>query len=205
MKKLATLFTLMAGVGLSFGQGVIHNPGVVSFQNTETGGGNHKVYIDVVGGQLMVGTQYAAELYYMNTTTSALTPLPSTISRFKPSTTSAPGTWNGPSAAQALPAGYGGVDVFDDGSGETGDLFPVILAVRVWNLDMFPSWEAAQAGTGKGDSGQFTYTQRSSVPASPTDIQMLTQKAFVAVVPEPSAIALGVLGVAGLLLIRRRK
>src|SRR6185369_14509568 len=207
MKKAAILFTVMAGGGLAFGQGVIHNPGIVSFQNTETTGGNHRVYIDCVGGTPLVGTQYAAELYYLNTTTSALTPIPSSASRFKASTTTAPGTWTGPAAAIPLPAGYGGVDVFDDGSGEEGTFYPVILAVRTWNLDLSPNWEAAVAGTGKSDSGQFTYTQRASLPPSPADIQMVTQKAVVVTLscPEPSAMVFSALGMAGLLLLRRRK
>jgi len=219
MKKITTLFTLMAGASLAFGQAnIIHNPGAISYQNSITGGGNHKVYKDVVNtvtGTLLLGNGtlngYVAELYYLNTTTSSLTPITSSISPFKASTTSQPGTWNGPVATVDLPAGYGGVDVFDDGSGEAGSggpldtgLYPTVLAVRVWDKSLFATYELAKGNGLTGDSGNFTYTQRFTVPANPNDTAMLTQKAF-ALVPEPSAIALSVLGVAGLLLIRRRK
>jgi hypothetical protein len=51
----------------------------------------------------------------------------------------------------------------------------------------------------------FPYTQAISVPIpSPTDTLMVNMRAF-AVVPEPSTIALGVLGLGALLLFRRRK
>ena len=128
MKKLVTLATLMTGVGLALGQPIIHNPGAVSFQNTEgtkaAGVPGHLV-TNGVTGQLLLGTQFMAELYYLDTTANSLVPIPSTISLFKSTTaTTLQGTWNGPANATGLPAGYGGVDVQDDGFGgfaEVGD------------------------------------------------------------------------------------
>jgi hypothetical protein len=205
MKKLATLLALMAGVGLTYGQGTIHNPGAVSFQNTETAGGNHRV-TNGATGLALTGTNFKAELYYMDTDLNSLIPIPASISSFKGTTTGAPGTWQGPSASINLPATYnaggtlGGVDVFDNGDGETGQFYPVGLCVRVWDSAFGATFEAA---TGmKGQSIVFTYTQRSTGVVA--DFQMVTQPAFT-VVPEPSAIALSIIGVAGLLLIRRRK
>jgi len=207
MKKLATLLTLMTGVGFAFGQNVIHQPGLVSFQNTESGkSGVTGHLITNFNGTTrtpLIGTQYMAELYYLDTTSSSLVAIPSTISPFKASTTSAPGTWNGPAANVALPAGYGGVDYFDDGTGETGDFYPTTLAVRIWDSTTGATWENAATRTA---TANFVYIQHFSVPTAPTDTQMLTQgQATITTVPEPSAIALSILGVAGLLLIRRRK
>jgi hypothetical protein len=54
-------------------------------------------------------------------------------------------------------------------------------------------------------ANEFNYTMAVSTPiASPTDTLMVNMRAF-AVVPEPSTIALGVLGLGALLLFRRRK
>jgi len=216
MKKLATLLTLMAGVGLTFGQTVIHNPGLVSFQNTETqkqGVSGHLITnFNGSTRTLLVGTQYAAELYYMDTTSNSLQPIPATLSQFRLSTTSSPGTWNGPTPNIPLPVGYGGVDYFEDGSGEVGggDLtqpgyYPVILAVRIWDTTLGATWEATPIAN-RTSTANFTYTQRFSVPNATSDTQMITQgPATITTVPEPSAIALSIIGVAGLLLIRRRK
>jgi len=218
MKKLATLLTLMAGVGFAFGQNVIHNPGLVSFQNTETqkqGVSGHLVTnFNGSTRTLLVGTQYAAELYYMDTTSNSLQPIPASLSQFRLSTTSSPGTWNGPAVNVPLPAGYGGVDYFEDGSGEVGggDLtapgyYPIILAVRIWDTTGpgGTSWETSLAAN-RTATANFTYTQRFSVPSATSDTQMITQgPATITTVPEPSAIALSIIGVAGLLLIRRRK
>jgi len=209
MKKLTTLLALMAGAGLAYSQTIIHNPGVVSFQNTEsakTGVASHLV-TNGVDHLLMTGVNYQAELYYLDTTSNSLQPIPSSISPFKASTTAAPGTWNG--KLVQLPAGYGGVDLLDDGVTEAGDgsgtgdgYYPVTLAVRVWDINSGVSWETA---TFRGNSANFQYIQRfSAAPPPPGDTQMLRQPGF-QVVPEPSAIALSIIGVAGLLLIRRRK
>src|SRR6185369_4727134 len=139
---LASMLVLAAGIGRAAAQGAIHNPGVVTFQNTETAGANHKVY-QFPGGEFLVGTQWVAELYYLDTGTGSLNPIVASISHFKTSTTTAPGTWSGPPVPVNLPLGYGGVDVFDDGSGETGDFYPVTLAVRVWDSSRFSTYEAA--------------------------------------------------------------
>jgi len=227
MKKLAILTTLMAGVGLSFGQAT-YQAGSVSFVNNEAGkapGVTSHLITNGTTGQLLLGTNFVAELYYMNTTSSSLVPIASTISSFKSTTaTSLKGTWNGPSQVTPLPVGYGGVDVVDDGAGgliEAGDaslinysattasgaapagFYPVQMTVRVWDTFTGSSFETA---TGlRGESPLFWYIQRfTASPPPTTDSTMIAQKGF-AVVPEPSAIALSIIGVAGLLLIRRRK
>src|SRR5260221_3159904 len=110
MKKLATLLTLMAGVGFAFGQNVVHQGGLVSFQNTETqkqGVTGHLVTnFNASAGTrtLLVGVNYEAELYYMDTTGSMIQ-VPSSIPPFKATTTSSPGTCTGPNGNVQLPSG----------------------------------------------------------------------------------------------------
>jgi hypothetical protein len=185
MKKLVTLLTLMAGASLGLSQGNVNFNDNVNLP----AGFDHKVYSDVVGGTKLVGTNWVAELY-SGADASSLAPIASSISKFRVTSTSQPGTWNGKSIALA----GGGVGV------------PMTLDVKVWDITQFATYEAAVAGGGiTGDSGAYIYTQLSSTPPDAVgDVAMKNQPAF-ALVPEPSAIALSVMGVAGLLLIRRRK
>jgi hypothetical protein len=209
MKKLATLAALMAGMGLSFGQAVVHNPGQVGFWNSESAKITGHLVTNLSTGTPLIGAQYLAELYYADSVTAALIPLPASIQPFRASTTTAPGTWNVISVN--LPAGYGGVDIFDDGSGEVGDgsgngtgYYPVNLQVRIWDSTGGLTYDNAQF---KANSAMYSYSQRFTPPSGTlNDLNMVRQPFFgIVTVPEPSAIALGILGVAGLLLIRRRK
>src|SRR5438045_9746316 len=113
MKSLATLLIWMAGLGFALGQG-----SVVYFNNTFLTTGDHKVYFDFVGnGAGLVGTNYVAELYYVDPATSSLTPFADSISKFRRTTTISPGIWLGKSVT--LPIGGVGV--------------PITLNVRVWD------------------------------------------------------------------------
>jgi len=66
--------------------------------------------------------------------------------------------------------------------------------------------EAAQAaGKGWGQSATFTFKDALSAPPAPGDIVMANFTGFsITQIPEPSTIALGALGVAGLLFFRRK-
>jgi len=73
------------------------------------------------------------------------------------------------------------------------------LQIRVYD----PTGNELQVSSGVNT---IPYTQAQSVPPSPTDTLMVNLRAFSVVpVPEPSTVALGVLGLGALLLFRRRK
>jgi hypothetical protein len=77
------------------------------------------------------------------------------------------------------------------------------LQVRVWDSAKFQTFEAAVAGNEYGASAPFNYTVPSA--GSPPDAYYLDGLRAFAVIPEPSTIALGILGAASLLFLRRRK
>ena len=80
------------------------------------------------------------------------------------------------------------------------------MQVRVWDHTRFVTYADAVAGGGvTGESLRFTYTTSSSPTPPPSDLVLLNLRAFALNVPEPSTIALGVLGLGSLLLFRRRK
>jgi len=141
-----------------------------------------------------------AELY-VGTSAGSLSPVTDSISRFRGSTTTNPGRWGNANLANISndPVTMPGIL-----SGQT-----VFMQVAVWDYD-------ANGGAGnvnntygnatgaKGASLVFTY----KVPAlgdPPPTFVMENLGGFALAVPEPSAIALGLMGVAGLLFIRRRK
>jgi len=78
------------------------------------------------------------------------------------------------------------------------------LQVRVWDSAKFASFDAALAGGEYGRSDAFDYKAPVAGELNPGAYLMDGLKAF-AVVPEPSTIALGLLGAASLLVLRRRK
>jgi MYXO-CTERM domain-containing protein len=77
---------------------------------------------------------------------------------------------------------------------------PIALQVRVWSTASGNSWETA---TVKGQSTVVTFTP-GTPPATAPNITALNGQT-ITLVPEPSSIALGLLGLGALALIRRRK
>jgi MYXO-CTERM domain-containing protein len=136
---------------------------------------------------LASGAAYAAQLYWGAAGTTDSSTL--TINGVSGS----PATFG--TAAQA---GYftGGSRIITGASGGT----TVTLQVRAWATATGSSWDTA---TIRGESNLIQYTLATS-PATPNN--MVGLQAFnVAPVPEPSAIALGLLGLGAVALIRRRK
>src|SRR5262249_7072711 len=103
------------------------------------------VYLGQVGAEKLVGTNYAAALYYAPLGSSELVLLPDAIRLFRDPTTTMPGTWNTfPRTLVFFP---------DVAVGQT-----TTMEVRVWDIQQFSSWETAVAGGGvHGESGAFSY------------------------------------------------
>ena len=150
-----------------------------------------------MNGALLVGTNYWAQLYYGSANASEMelisvsqAPVP-----FRSSTTSVPGTWN--ASADRIRT----LEGFPAGSAVT-------LQVRVWDATVGSSWEQAMSqgfgGTQYGASNPFQYFVQVEGCQPVTCYYMDNLRGFM-LVPEPSVIALAVLGAGGLLLLRRRK
>jgi hypothetical protein len=198
MKKLIlAMAALVACAQAAFSQGV------VSFANTGTFAttADRAIYIGQVGGVKLTGTNYVAALYW-GRTADALNDyavraigtdetLDRAVGAFRAvdPTSGAAGTWSGGTR-------------FFIGAVTGNQLF---LQVRVWDLAKGQTYDSSAAAGGLvGVSDPFPY-----LVASPTDApgqKIDNFRAFaVNVVPEPSTIALAVLGLGSLLLFRRKK
>jgi len=192
MKKLLTILALAASAAASFGQGTI------TFQNNGAIFGDpvgvivdRKVYLGGIGnGPGLTGTNYAAQLWY--DTGTGLREVQGATRLFRVPTTTLPGTWN---TAPAAGVTFIGLD-----AGATAQ-----LQIRVWDIQKFATYAAAVAAGGEvGHSELFGYTV--PLPGSAaSDFTLKGLRAFAVIVPEPSTIALGVLGLGSLLLFRRKK
>jgi len=184
MRKLIALFAVTVVAASALAQGT------VSFNNNSAFATVADRLVRLPGGAGLVGQNYVAQLFYgpQGSTVGSLTAVSATPALFRVATTTSPGTWSG--GTRTL-----------DGIVASAT---AVLQVRVWDNILFPAgYAAAVAGGGvAGASDLFNYT----VPAAgspPAAFFMENFRGFT--VPEPSTIALGVLGVAGLLFIRRRK
>jgi hypothetical protein len=154
--------------------------GTVNFANTSTTG-----LITYNGANAAVGSLTVGLYYGVAGTTD-----PATLTLIKTTGIAAPGRYLGGTATATSSAG-GSAAVFE---------------VRAW-AGASVSYEAAvAAGADSGRSGLFNVAVLGNPTGTPpTPAATLGAPAFtVAVVPEPSTIALGLLGL-GALLIRRRK
>jgi len=195
MRKLIALFAVTVVAASALAQGT------VSFNNNSAFAtvADRLVRNTLVsGGASLVGTDFVAQLYFgsQGTAPGSMNPAWGIVggnpavaapSLFRVVTTGSPGTWSG------------GTRTLNGIASGTAT-----LQVRVWNLAAFPTYDAAVTGAGvRGASAVFDYT----IPAAgspPAAFFMENMRGFT-LVPEPSTIALGLLGVAGLLFIRRRK
>jgi hypothetical protein len=155
-------------------------------------------------GAPLVGTNFVAQIVY-GASAASLTTVLGDVAPFRVVTTTSPGTWN--------PLGGTGVRTLTGFN--TGDI--VSMQVRVWDSTTFSSWSAASAAlsagfvlaptsaTQAGASSVFIYTVGSASDPSSLNIVNFTGFTLTAFqMPEPTTIALGVLGAAALLWRRRR-
>jgi len=194
-KTILTLALVALSLGSSFGQGTVNfNNTATTFPDSATV--DRKVYGP--NGAALVGVNYAAALYFgssadsinnlatLNATDTSIT---GARGLFRVATTLSPGTWSG--GARTLLGTQPGELVF--------------LQVRVWDISLFANYGlAVNAGGITGASDPFQYRISTSPTPPPSDLVMLNLRSF-QVVPEPSTIALGVLGLGSLLLFRRKK
>jgi hypothetical protein len=196
MKKLIPLLILIGGAVSGFSQGQITFQNSVVFQTVDSTGGAREIYTStpfVAGsaGNGLSGTQYVAELY-LGADAGSMAPMTSSISRFRAATSVNRGKW--------AATGVNGANDFMPTAFAPGTI--VTCQVKVWDFSLFPTYEAAAGVTGAGNV--FTFKLATPGDTTVQDFFMENMQAF-ALVPEPSAIALGVMGIAGLLFIRRRK
>ena len=143
------------------------------------------------GGEPLVGTTFAAQLLYGNDP-SSLQPHP-TLAYFRAPGTSSPGTWVG---GNRTLTGAGGV-------GTT-----VWLQVLAWDSGSARTitFDQARAQGGLwGESQLFSYVQFLSSPPDPVNDTKMMEFAGFSLVPEPSVIGLGLIGIGALFMLRRRK
>jgi MYXO-CTERM domain-containing protein len=189
MKNLIPFLVLFAGVTVALAQGTVTFVNSGSFPTTA----DRNVYIWLRSPEppiLLVGQNWVAQLYY-GSDASSLAPHSANPSRFRVATTASPGTWSGGTRTlQGFTAGQS-----------------VSMQVRAWdagNTSGAPliSWDQSAC---RGASFVFTYVVPQ--PGAPANqLLMDNLRSFqVCPIPEPSVIALGVLGVGALFLLRRRK
>ena len=183
---LALLILAAASTG-SCQQGGVVFRNDVPFQTPDPTGGNRLVYLDVVGGTKLVGTQYLAELYY-GTDAGSLQPLPSAVGHFRLPSTGLPGTWIYAPGAALLP--------------EISIAGQVTLQVRVWDGSQFASYEQALGQGLTGASAPVFYTIPPSCLPNEAACYMEGLRAF-ALVPEPTALVLSFIGLTSVLLVRK--
>jgi hypothetical protein len=205
MKKLIPLLMLLTGAVSGFSQGSVNFQNSPLFQTTDPSGGNRRIYdvgspLDSVNGSRLTGTQWVAELFVSTgpvapVALASMTPVAASITSFRGTTSANKGLWNsGPTNATVILPGPG----TDSGA-------KVWLAIGVWNQTLGADYFTATGpkGSSFNNLGAFQYTVPQ--PTDPPPALLMEGMGAFALVPEPSAIALSVLGIAGLLFVRRRK
>jgi hypothetical protein len=194
MKKLIPLLVLLGSTSAALAQGTVLFDNASLIGRPEV---TDPYVLDIDGSRLRnaAGSDTLRIQLLYGTSADSLTPH-TALARFRPSTTTSPGTWRGLDAAdtlnRSLPIGGVGTTIF--------------LQVRAWDATAGNlSFDAARAQNIKwGTSSIFSYTQRLSSPPATEDTFMLNFEGF-SLVPEPSVIGLAMVGAGALFMLRRRK
>ena len=219
MKKLLTLTCLSMGLALGYAQGTVDfansaanfttapsaTPGVMAVPSN--GHDNRLVYY-TDNTTALIGTNWVAQLYFKagsNQSEGSLAVISGdSATPFRATSGANNGAWantgtmlNGQpvTVSKNLGVAYGST---------------VTLQVRVWDGSLYGSYAAAIANptaiTGKSVTFNYSPTDPSTLGYSPDKEKMYGLQSFtLQAAPEPSTIALGVLGAASLLIVRRRK
>jgi len=188
MKKLIPFLAVLVGATGAFAQVVNFNNSVLTEPPDRT------VYLadmttPIRGSALTSPATYVAQLYYgaQGASESSLTPVTAAAARFRPAETG-PGLWLG---GNRTLTGF-----------QVGDI--VTLQVRAWDAGgVGRTYQEAFAAGQYGHSTLFTYKVAAGT-AIPSDQYMYGFTSF-SLVPEPSVIGLGLIGIGALFMLRRRK
>jgi hypothetical protein len=200
MKKLFAIAALGLVAVSGWAQSLVQFQNSVSFVNAA----DRNVYSDRVGGTLLAGTNYVVGLWYIPGAghTEIASPAAGTLAAgnnalttgfFRAATsTGLKGQWLNATAV-------GNTRTLD---GVAAGTFAT-LQVRVWDISKYANFNAAFNAGEYGWSTPFDW--KAPVAGDPPSGNFMDGMRAFALVPEPSTIALGVLGAASLLFLRRRK
>jgi MYXO-CTERM domain-containing protein len=184
MKKLIPMLLLVGGVPV-FAQ----LPTTVNFNNNVLPPPVPYVY-DVDGVTRLSGTNMAAQLYYgaNGAPVDSLIAVTTAPARFRSSTSASIGTWAG---------GTRTLTGFSPGD-------TITLQVRVWDTSFGNTYETRTGGN-FGQSAPFPYLIPPGPQPIPTTAYYISNFQSFSLVPEPSVMGLGLVGIGALFLLRRRK
>jgi len=196
MKKLIPVIALLIGAYGAFGQGV------VNFRNENLSGvpGDHLIRMpDMVTP--VIGTTYTVQLFY-GADPASLAPH-TVLAYFRASLT--PGTWSGANRTLANTLQPPPPDPVTGAPG----LGPVVwMQVRAWDAGTgrTMTYDMARAQGGLfGQSELYSYQQKASSPPDALNDTLMRGFLGFSLVPEPSVIGLGLIGIGALFMLRRRK
>ena len=209
MKKLAiSSIVCLAMAATAFGQGAItytagtfgriyDDPSIVS-------PGNYTGIPNSAGTPIPGGQNYRAQIFGYNPNTSSWVPLANSVGQSP--------TFDFQSSPEAA---YGYLSIGADNiryASWITEAGPLRITIRVWSSgDVYTTWDDAYAAWQSGANVRIGEANPVTVTATvgttpPTSLPNNTLGSFAIVsgVPEPSTLALGMLGVAGLLFFRRK-
>jgi hypothetical protein len=181
MKKLIPFLVLLAGTTIAMAQGTVNFANSVTFATTANRLVNNPDGTPATGSLTTDPATLVAQLYY-GANAGSLTAHTATPARFRPGST---GLWLG---------GTRTLTGFAPGTTLT-------LQVRAWDMRTGATWDTASIN---GQSATFTYTIPLDPLSPPAAYFMEGMRGFT-LVPEPSVIGLGLIGVGALFMLRRRK
>jgi hypothetical protein len=200
MKKILVTLALSCISISAFAQG-----GIVF---ATRGGGVDAPVTNIVDGTRIAGTAYLAQLYYgaAGATEGSLVPVLATPGGATGSTV----TFGTSTVAGYLVSGLGGAGNRYTDPAIAAPGAQTAFQIRAWQASLGSTWDAAFAAWQSGPAGPVLgksaiITTATSASSTSTPLPLAGMQGFyVTPVPEPSVIALGVLGLAAILW-RRRK